>query len=177
MQASSDHSHQAIAPAAPRPTRGFTAPRPRHAIRTVAILAIGGCALLGTNLAACKKKPEPPPLAVMQKYQAQADRLCHAVVECIKEDTAKRLADQPRRRDMVLARMGQDLCVENQYQLIGNLSTEALGPRPADYDEALYQRYGRCVAAVEAADDCESRREQYFNHPECRGLRDAEPDA
>ncbi len=129
--------------------------------------------LLVAGFAHCKKKPEPPPLAVMQRYQGQADRLCRAVVKCIKEDTARRLADQPQQRDMVLARMGQDLCVKNQYQLIGSLSTEPLGAGAADYDEALYQRYSRCVSAVEAAADCEARRRQYFEHPDCRGLRDA----
>ncbi|MCR9142262.1 MAG: hypothetical protein NXI24_08415 [bacterium] len=168
-------SANAIAPGR-RPTRDaldFGDRRRRAQIRLLLGLAV--CCALATGFAACKKKPEPVPLEVMQRYQAQADRLCRAVVKCIKEDTARRLADQPQRRDMVLARMGQDLCVKNQYQLIGSLSTEPLGAKPADYDDQLYERYGRCVAAIEAAQDCETRRERYFQHPECAGLRSEEP--
>lgn len=133
--------------------------------------------LISVGSVACKKKPVPPTAEVIQQYQAQADRLCRAVVDCIKADTAKRLAGQPQHRDMVLSRMGQDLCLKNQYQLIGSLSTEPLGPGPAQSDSELYERYGRCVTAVESATDCETRRERYFTHPDCRGLRDQNPEA
>ena len=169
--ASSFYFFGAVSPTRPA---GFQAPQSRKSssrFRAAASCAIA--ILFVAGFAHCKKKPEPPPLEVLQRYPGQADRLCRAVVKCIKEDTARRLADQPQQRDMVLARMGQDLCVKNQYQLIGRLSTEPLGAGAADYDEALYQRYGKCVSAVEAAVDCEARRRQYFEHPECRGLRDA----
>lgn len=116
-----------------------------------------------------------PPPEVMRHYQEQADRLCKAVVDCIKADTADRLADQPEQRDMVLGRMSQDLCIENQYQVIGNLSTEPLGSAPVDYNEEQYRRYDRCVAVVTEAADCETRRDRYMNHPDCRGLRDSAP--
>ena len=111
------------------------------------------------------------------QYREQANALCRAVLECIKADVAERLADTPQRRDMVLARMSQDLCLEEQMLLIGSLSTAPLGPTPADYSPELYERYGRCSQAVTATPDCATRRRVYFENPDCSGLRGSSADA
>ncbi len=142
-------------------------------LRRGAVLLLVALALAGGGL--CKKKPRKPPAFVFQQYQAVAGQLCDAVVDCIKADTAKRLADQPIQRDMVLGRMTRDLCVEQQYQLIGQLSTDPLGGGQVDFDPErdgpLYEQYERCVKAVTTAGDCAARRTAYFEAPDCRGLR------
>lgn len=146
----------------------------RGPLRLYLLLLLATTLLAGSS--ACKKKPRQPPAYVYEQYRAAAGELCGAVVDCIKADTARRLADQPIQRDMVLGRMTRDLCVEQQYQLIGQLTTDPLGGGQPDFDPErdgpLYERYQRCVAVVTAAPDCPARRKAYFEAPDCRELRD-----
>jgi hypothetical protein len=117
----------------------------------------------------CKKETAPPP-EIVKKYQADADRFCGAIVECMKEDVRTRMKDRPERRDMVLKRMDRDLCIKGQYALIGRLSVDPY-PEPARTDPESYATYSECADAVAAAPDCDIRRERYNTHPACVKIR------
>ncbi len=129
--------------------------------------------------AGCKRRPNVPE-AVKLRYYQHADRLCRAVVECIKADTARRLAAEPERRDMVLGRMTRDLCREEQYRLIGVPSTSpdlSNARAPFGPEEArLYEAYGRCADAVSAqADNCDGVRRAYEEDGNCVEVREYTP--
>ena len=118
------------------------------------------------------KRPAAPPPEVVQRYQAHADQFCRAVLTCMKEEVEQRLANSPERRDMVTRRMDRDLCVENQYNLIGELSVDPRGAQAANYEPELYEAYGECARVVAESADCETLRGNYRDHPACRRLHD-----
>lgn len=113
----------------------------------------------------CKHKASISP-ELRQRYDLDAARLCNAIVDCLKEDVARRLADQPERRDVTLSRMTRDLCKERQFALIGQVSV-APGPAALRTDQEIYESYGRCSASVAAAADCNERRRLYRQDPDC----------
>lgn len=160
------------------PFFSFSRPGPagrRAGVRALTLLLC--CATLAGFGALCKRRPEVPQ-ALRDRYQADADRFCNAIVDCVKEDTARRLAAEPERRDMVLGRMSVDLCRENQYLLIGSLSADPLGPQPAGMPagmDEMYAAYSRCSAAVAGAPNCAERRTAYQAHPDCARIRNYEP--
>jgi len=127
--------------------------------------------LLIFGLLFCSKPADPPP-GVILKYQKDAHRYCNAIVNCIKKDISDRLKSKPERRDMILSRMKRDLCIKNQYRLIGKLS---VNPDPKKntlpYDPALYKLYSECSLAVSSAADCTKRKEVHKTHPSCKKLR------
>ncbi len=127
--------------------------------------------LIPGAIARCKQEPKAPPPEILARYQADADRYCRAIVDCIKEDVAARLRGEPERREMVLKRMSQDLCLKGQYQLLGKLSVDpAPGPgRP--YNPDVYVTYGQCARAVVEQKDCERRRATHKQFPACQRLR------
>lgn len=143
--------------------------------RSFIILPILSLTLLAAAFAGCKQKPDVPELVKLRYFQ-HADRLCRLVVECIKADTAERLAAEPERRDMVLGRMTRDLCREERSRLIGVPSTTPdltnqqapFGPEEA----RLYDIYGRCADAVTAqAGNCDAVQRAYEQDGNCNEVR------
>ncbi len=134
-------------------------------------LRLVGAALLGAAVlaGACKEKPNLAP-ALRARYDVDAARLCNAIVDCLKADVSERLKDRPERRDMLLGRMTRDLCKEEQFSLIGAASVNVGPSAPLD-DEAIYQSYSACSAAVAAASDCRARQAAYRNFPDCARLK------
>lgn len=130
-----------------------------------------GAVLLGAAIftGACKEKPNLAP-ALRARYDADAARLCTAIVDCLKADVSERLKNQPERRDMLLGRMTRDLCKEEQFSLIGAASVNVGPATPLD-DEAIYQSYSACSAAVASASDCRARQDAYRNFPDCARLK------
>lgn len=130
-----------------------------------------GALLLGAAIftGACKEKPNLAP-ALRARYDADAARLCSAIVDCLKADVNERLKNEPERRDMLLGRMTRDLCKEEQFSLIGAASVNVGAAAPLD-DEAIYQSYSACSAAVASANDCQARRDAYRNNPDCARLK------
>lgn len=118
----------------------------------------------------CKRAVAPPP-EVWQKYQQDADQLCNAIVDCMKQEVKTRLADHPQRRDMVLKRMDRDLCIKGQYSLIGKLSVDPSGGKPASYREEYYNQYHNCAIRVVAAKDCTERQTIHRTDPSCIAVR------
>ncbi len=133
-------------------------------------LPLAGVLLLLSLLTHCSRKPEPPPPEVVARYQAHAGRLCEAIVDCMKEEVRERLARQPERRDLVLARMDRDLCLKEQYALIGEISVDPT-PAAAPYREEHYRLYEACADAVTKAATCEERRDIHRTDTSCVRLR------
>lgn len=127
--------------------------------------------LLAWLVGGCARKPELPK-EVRERYQKDAARLCHAIVDCIKEDVSRQLAKAPERRDMVLGRMTREHCVENQYRLIGDLS---VGMQPGkikiEFDPKLYELYSQCSQTVAGATTCHERKRLHREAPSCVQLR------
>lgn len=145
-------------------------------LRSMTLLGYG---LLLFLCLACKK-PSEPPREVQERYFARAASFCQVIVGCMQADMRQRLADEPQRRDLVLRRMNQEVCHRNQIkqlsqlQLLGSLEADPQGPRAVQYDQELYQAYGNCTAALQAArqnSDCAAVRETYDTHPDCQRVR------
>ncbi len=88
----------------------------------------------------------------------------------MKADVARTLADKPERRDMVIRRMTRDLCVKNQYSLIGSLSVDP-GRKEPVYKPEVYKDYSECSRAVAEAKTCDDRKNVRNNHEACRRIR------
>ena len=119
----------------------------------------------------CAKEKRPSP-EIIARYEQDADRLCRAIVGCIKADISARLAGHPERRDLILKRMSRDLCIKGQYRLIGQLSVTPMPdrnrPRPGP---ELYRLYAECSRAVARESNCSRRKEIHKNHPACKQIR------
>ncbi len=135
--------------------------------KLVATVVIAGAIL---TVGACRKPSSTPPKAILVKYQADALRLCGAIVDCIKQDVANRLQGQPERRKMIMNRMTRDLCVKKQTAFIGKLSTDPSGKGFA-FKPENYKLYSECSKAVAGAPKCAERRRLHKEHASCRGLR------
>ncbi len=118
----------------------------------------------------CRKARPEPPDEVKARYFADADRFCHAIVECMKQDIIRRVDRDLRRRDLILSRMNQDLCIKNQYHLIGDLSVSPYG-HEASLEEELYQEYHNCAEAVGVATTCQERLQKVKENESCRKIR------
>ena len=116
---------------------------------------------LALFLAQCVERPDPD---VEARYQASADRFCNAIVECLKEDISEKMADQPRKLDLFLQRMDQDLCRSGQYQKIQGLQQRM-------EEGTLLERYERCSVALESTEDCKTRIELLKENSDCRSIR------
>lgn len=118
------------------------------------------------------QKPAAPARSTIEQYQAAAERLCLAMVDCVKQDVGRQMAAHPERRDMVLARMDRELCVKNQYRLIGDISVWPGLPRGGIANaEALYRLYSSCSEAVSGVSDCAARKRLHREEDSCRRLR------
>lgn len=103
-------------------------------------------------------------------YQNNAKLLCEAVTECLVKEVEQRMSDEPQRRDLITGRMDRDLCIENQFRLIGQRSTEIVPGNPAT-QKKLYDTFERCAEAVAAETSCESRKEVYKKNESCKAIR------
>ncbi|MCB1140324.1 MAG: hypothetical protein KDK23_16320 [Leptospiraceae bacterium] len=109
---------------------------------------------------ACAEQPDP---ALEKKYQETADQFCQAIVECLKEDLSEKLKDQPRKRDLFLQRMDQDLCRKGQYQ-------KARGLQEQMDEGTILERYRSCTDALKASESCKSRLSLLKENPDCRSI-------
>jgi len=116
----------------------------------------------------CRKEEAINP-EIKARYQEDAHTLCQSIVHCLKADMQKNLAD-PVQREHVVRRMTLDLCVENQYRSIGQLSSHPTGGSPLA-DESLYEAYHQCARAVAQATDCQERKTVHRTHAMCQKLR------
>lgn len=107
---------------------------------------------------------------IQTRYNADANAYCNAVVNCLKQEISEKLADEPERRDMVLARMKRDLCVEKQFHLIGDLTTEPYKGKPV-LDEKLYNTYSLCTKAIVNAPNCIEMKRIHQEEENCKALR------
>ena len=123
---------------------------------------------------ACSKNKPEVPEEILARYQKDAGILCEAIVDCMKEDTAKRLAADPVRRDLVLSRMDRDLCRQGQYRQIGDLSSDPDGEGFA-FNPEHYEMYSRCSAAVAGAPTCQERLAAHKTNPDCLRLQQMVP--
>ncbi len=149
-----------------RPARSAEAfgVRPVFTARAFALLGAG---VLALGVVACSR-PAGPSAELVARYQPHADRMCRAIVDCIKADVARSMKAHPERRDMVLRRMDGELCVKNQYRRIGDLSVWPGLPRQGIPDqEGLYRLYAQCAQAVSGAPDCTSRKRAHREAPPC----------
>ncbi|MBE7438683.1 MAG: hypothetical protein HS115_09545 [Spirochaetales bacterium] len=119
----------------------------------------------------CRKEP-PISAEIKARYQKEAHEFCQSIVHCLKEDMQKNLSD-PVQREHVLQRMTLDLCVENQYRSIGQLTSHPSGGSPLS-NEAIYEAYSLCARAVAGAGNCTERKTVHRTHPQCQKLRDLE---
>ena len=124
-------------------------------------LLLAGCIMF---LAGCVEKPDP---SIEARYQATADRFCNAIVECLKEDMAQKMKDQPQKRDLFLQRMDRDLCLSGQYQKIAGLQ-ELMD------EGTILDRYTRCSDTLEASEDCIARLDALKSNPDCKSIRTAQ---
>ena len=120
--------------------------------------------------ASCKEKIEKPSQEIIQAFQKNAHIFCRAVVECFKEDARIRLREHPERAQLITSKMDQDLCQENQYNLIGQTSV-ALKITSPSTDEALYRSYENCALAVASQSDCRLRFQIYTTNPDCMKIK------
>ena len=111
----------------------------------------------------CVEKLDP---SIKAQYQETADRFCHAVVECLKDDLAKRMEKEPQKRDLFLSRMDRDLCLEGQYEKISGLQNHM-------DQSSILDRYQRCSEALEADPNCQSRIAALKSNPDCKSIRSA----
>ena len=119
----------------------------------------------------CNRREKPSP-EIVARYHKDADRFCRAIVDCIKADISRRLADKPERRDMILRRMTRDLCIKGQYRLIGDISVDPLPDRKRPLPgEEVYRMYSECSRAVAEADNCEDRKRIHKTNEACQKLR------
>ena len=131
--------------------------------------------LLIVPLGACHSNENQVPLEIQKQYQEDAHQMCQAMVDCMKEEVEKDLADEPAKREWVLGRMSRDLCLKGQYSLIGKLSTDPERPDHFVFRRENYETYARCSRAVSEANNCESRGEIHRQNPDCQKLRSLVP--
>ena len=135
-------------------------------------LFVHGSAVAFLALGLFCQKAAAPSAAILARYQEDAARLCLAVVDCVKEDVGRQMAAHPERRDMVLARMDRELCVKNQYRLIGDLSVwPGLAGAGVSNPDELYALYSQCSLAVSRAPHCALRKRLHREEDSCRRLR------
>lgn len=108
--------------------------------------------------------------SIQVAYQKNADLLCNAITECLKEEVAQRMESEPERRDLILKRMDRDLCLKNQYRLIGDRSTAISGSNP-ETEKDLYETYERCAVAVASYDTCARRKQEFETNTNCLKVR------
>lgn len=116
------------------------------------------------------QKSDPVTPAVIEKYQADADLFCNAIVDCMKDEVREKMKATPERRDLVLSRMTRDNCRKGQYSLIGRLSTDVAARGAAD-EAGIYREYAECAHAVAEAKDCTQRKQLQKEHPACAKMK------
>lgn len=109
----------------------------------------------------CVEAPDP---ALEARYQETAHRFCNAVVECLKEDLEQRLQAEPRKRDLFLQRMDQDLCRQGQYEKIQGLQDRMK-------EGTILERYSDCSRRLEETKDCSERLAFLKSDPNCKSIR------
>ncbi|MDH5656983.1 MAG: hypothetical protein OEZ34_13800 [Spirochaetia bacterium] len=119
----------------------------------------------------CREKQEIPDPEIIQNYQKHAHLFCNAVTECFKKDAEARLKDYPERAKLIVSKMNSDLCIENQYLLIGKSSATVFNREKFSTNTVYYKVYENCAIAVSSKENCIDRLNEYKNHPDCKKLK------
>ena len=130
--------------------------------------------VLALFFASCSRKTEEPPPETVKIYMEDADRFCRAVVKCLIEDTEKNLVNEPEKARFIAKRMNQELCLKEQYLLVGRMSVDPFNEKPEQAEE-LYRQYSFCSKAVAEAPDCRTRKTIFSSNEGCIAIKRFEP--